>query len=140
MAMDATTCYDCIITYLSNLCEIRHSLPKTACMAKVKTLFNIFHKVRMAYRYCSKTNSIPPSAMVSYSKTIIISLTMLICIYSKKKGYTTEEHTHSMAIGYKGRVYMKYKSCLPRCWFAPPLFLGGPLTPRLIRTHCVSVI
>jgi hypothetical protein len=50
MAMDATACYDCIITYLANLYERRHSLPKTACMAKVKTLFNVLHRVRMAYR------------------------------------------------------------------------------------------
>jgi hypothetical protein len=32
---------------------------------------------------------------------------------------------HGMTIGYKGRVHMKYKSCLPRCWCDPPFFRGG---------------
>ena len=140
MAMDATACYDWIITYLSNLCEIRQSLPKTACMAKVKTLFNMLHKVRMAYRYCSKTNSIPPSAMVSYSKTIIISLTMLICIYRKKLDTPPRSTRMAWPLGTKEECIWNINRAYLGVGLTPPLPGGDPLTPMLIRTHCVSVI
>ena len=49
MAMDAAACYDRIITYLSNVCERRHGLPKKACVAKGKTVFEMLRKVRTAY-------------------------------------------------------------------------------------------
>ena len=49
MAMDAAACYDRIITYLSNVCERRHGLPKNACVAKGKTVFEMLRKVRTAY-------------------------------------------------------------------------------------------
>ena len=47
--MDAAACYDRIITYLSNVCERRHGLPKNACVAKGKTVFEMLRKVRTAY-------------------------------------------------------------------------------------------
>ena len=50
IAMDAAACYDRIITYLSNICERRHRLPKNACVAKGKTVFEMIRKVRTAYR------------------------------------------------------------------------------------------
>ena len=49
MAMDAAAYYDRIITYLSNVCERRHGLPKNACIAKGKTVFEMIRKVRTAY-------------------------------------------------------------------------------------------
>ena len=49
MAMDAAACYARIITYLSNMCECRHGLPKNACVAKGKTVFEMLRKVRTAY-------------------------------------------------------------------------------------------
>ena len=49
MAMDAAACYNRIITYLSNVCERRHGLPKNACVAKGNTVFEMLHKVRTAY-------------------------------------------------------------------------------------------
>jgi hypothetical protein len=48
MEMDAAECYDRIITYLSNVCERRHGLPKNACVAKGKTVFKMIRKVRTA--------------------------------------------------------------------------------------------
>ena len=45
MAMDAAACYDIIITYLSNVCDRRHVLPKNACVAKGKMVFEMLHKV-----------------------------------------------------------------------------------------------
>ena len=49
MAMEAAACYDIIIIYLSNVCERRHGLPKNACVAKGKTVFEMLRKVRTAY-------------------------------------------------------------------------------------------
>ena len=49
MAMDIAAYYDRIITYLSNVRERRHGLPKNACVAKVKTFFEMLRKVRTAY-------------------------------------------------------------------------------------------
>ena len=49
MAMDAAACYDRILTYLSNICERRHGLPKNTFHAKGKTVFEMLRKVRMAY-------------------------------------------------------------------------------------------
>ena len=49
MAMDAAACYDRIITYLSNVCERRHGLPKNACVAKGNKVFQMLCKVRTAY-------------------------------------------------------------------------------------------
>ena len=48
MAMDAAACYDRIIMYLSNVCERRHGLPKNACVAKGKTVFEMLRKVSTA--------------------------------------------------------------------------------------------
>ena len=49
MAMDAAACYDRIITYLSNICERRHGMPKNAGVAKGKTVFEMLQKLRTAY-------------------------------------------------------------------------------------------
>ena len=49
MAMDAASCYGRIITYLLNVCERQHSLPKNACVVKGKTVFKMLRKVRTAY-------------------------------------------------------------------------------------------
>ena len=49
MAMDAAACYDRMLTYLSNICERRHGLPKTACKAKSQTIIVILRRVRTAY-------------------------------------------------------------------------------------------
>ena len=49
MAMDATSCYDRIITYLSNVCERRHGLPKNACATKGKMVLEMLHKERKDY-------------------------------------------------------------------------------------------
>ena len=49
MAMDAAACYDRILTYMSSLCERRHGLPKNACIAKGKTVFEMLRRVRTAY-------------------------------------------------------------------------------------------
>ena len=49
MAMDAAACYDRILTYLSNICERCHGLPKTACETKSKAVFGMLRKVRATY-------------------------------------------------------------------------------------------
>ena len=41
MAMDAAACYDRIITYLSSLNERRYGLPKSACVVKGCTVFEM---------------------------------------------------------------------------------------------------
>ena len=49
IAMDAAACYNRIITYLSNVCERQHGLPKNTYVAKGKTVFEMLRKVRTAY-------------------------------------------------------------------------------------------
>ena len=49
MAMDAAACYDRILTYLSNICERRHGLPKTACETKSKAVFGMLRKVHTTF-------------------------------------------------------------------------------------------
>ena len=49
MAIDAAACYDRMLTYLSNICERRHGLPKTACKAKIQTIFEMLRQVQTAY-------------------------------------------------------------------------------------------
>ena len=60
MAMDAAACYDRIITYLSSLNERRYGLPKSACVVKGCTVFEMRRHVRTAYgdskRFYRSTN------------------------------------------------------------------------------------
>ena len=49
MAIDVAACYERIITYLSNVYERLHGLPKNACVAKGNTVFEMLRKVRTAY-------------------------------------------------------------------------------------------
>ena len=41
MAMDSAACYEIIITYLYNVCERQHGLPKNACVAEGKIVFEM---------------------------------------------------------------------------------------------------
>ena len=49
MAMYAAACYNIIITYLLNVCERRHELPKNSCVAKGKKVFEMLCKLISAY-------------------------------------------------------------------------------------------
>ena len=49
MAMDAAACYDRILTYLSNINELRYGLPKEACIVKGSAVFEMRRNVRTAY-------------------------------------------------------------------------------------------